>query len=192
MFHQNCSRGTSLKSRVCQPHSGARRKVKGSPKSDECVVWEQRMPVSNFVPMRQINVEIFHLMLVVLNEMPTMTITHKGFLSRTKYWTDRLLPGGYKTQRDDSWTTNRKSAPVFTWLVMPAGAEVEGGLGALQSHLSPVRDSLQLHSVAAVLLKPLQIHPALRLRRQETLVGISMLPHSHWRPPFKAPSLSQP
>lgn len=49
------------------------------------------------------------------------------------------------------------------------GAEVERSLGALQSHLSPIRDSLQLHSVTVVLLKSLQIHPSLSLQRQKTL-----------------------
>lgn len=32
---------------------------------------------------------------------------------------------------------------------------MEGSLGALQAHLSPVRDGLQLYSVAAVLLQSL-------------------------------------
>lgn len=44
---------------------------------------------------------------------------------------------------------------------------MERGLGALQAHLSPVGDSLQLHSVAAILLQSLQIHPALSLQQQE-------------------------
>lgn len=42
---------------------------------------------------------------------------------------------------------------------------MEGGLGALQAHLPPVRDGLQLHGVAAVLLQPLQVQEGLRLRR---------------------------
>lgn len=44
---------------------------------------------------------------------------------------------------------------------------MEGGLGALQAHLPPVRDGLQLHGVAAVLLQPLQIQEGLRLRRHK-------------------------
>lgn len=87
--------------------------------------------------------------------------------------------------------TNRKSAPVSTWLVMLVGAEVEGGLDALQSHLSPVCDSLQLHSVAAVLLKPLQIHPALRLRKTQNTCWHFYVTTQSLEAPFKAPSLSQ-
>lgn len=45
---------------------------------------------------------------------------------------------------------------------------MEVGLGALQAHLPPVRDGLQLHGVAAVLLQPLQIQEGLRLRRHKT------------------------
>ena len=80
----------------------------------------------------------------------------------------------------DSWM-NRRVAPVFTWLIILAGAEVERSLGALQPHLSPVRDSLQLHSVAVVLLKSLQIHPALSLRQHKTLGcwRVCSLPHCH-------------
>lgn len=40
---------------------------------------------------------------------------------------------------------------------------MEGGLGALQAHLPPICDGLQLHSVAAVLLQSLQIQEGLRL-----------------------------
>lgn len=61
---------------------------------------------------------------------------------------------------------NKVSPPVFTWLITLGGTEVERGLGALQAHLSPVGDSLQLHSVAAVLLQSLEIHPALSLQQQ--------------------------
>lgn len=64
----------------------------------------------------------------------------------------------------------RKLAEVFTWFIILGGAEEERSLGALQTHLSPVCDGLQLHGVAAVLLQPLQIHPTLCLRQHKTLV----------------------
>lgn len=77
--------------------------------------------------------------------------------------------------------TNRKFAPMFTWLIILGGAEVERSLGALQTHLSPVRDGLQLHSVTAVLLQSLQIHPALSLWQQNTcMLAFCMLPRSTW------------
>lgn len=52
---------------------------------------------------------------------------------------------------------------MFTWVIILTGAEVKGGLGALQTHLPPVCDSLQLHSVTAVLFQSLQIYPVLSL-----------------------------
>lgn len=61
---------------------------------------------------------------------------------------------------------NSTAAWVFTWFIILRGTEVEWGLGALQTHLSPVCDSLQLHSVTVVLLQSLQIHPALSLQQE--------------------------
>lgn len=46
---------------------------------------------------------------------------------------------------------------------------MKGSLGALQTHLSPVCDGLQLHGVTAVLLQSLQFHPALSLQQWKTL-----------------------
>lgn len=62
---------------------------------------------------------------------------------------------------------NSIAASVFTWFIILRCAEVERGLGALQAHLSPVCDSLQFHSVTAVLLQSLQIHPALSLQPEK-------------------------
>lgn len=64
--------------------------------------------------------------------------------------------------------TKGRIAAVFTWLIL-GSAEAERSLGALQTHLTPVCDSLQLHSVTAVLLQPLQIYPTLSLWQEKTL-----------------------
>lgn len=69
------------------------------------------------------------------------------------------------------WQLNEQNllALMFTWVIILGGAEVKRSLGALQSHLAPVCDSLQLHSVTVVLLQSLQIHPTLSLQQQKTL-----------------------
>lgn len=50
---------------------------------------------------------------------------------------------------------------------------MKGGFGALESHLSPVRDGLKLHCVAAVGLESLKIHGGFGLRWSENRAQIS-------------------
>lgn len=65
--------------------------------------------------------------------------------------------------------TKGRIAAVFTWLIL-GSAEAERSLGALETHLTPVCDSLQLHSVTAVLLQPLQIYPTLSLWQEKKIL----------------------
>ncbi len=54
-----------------------------------------------------------------------------------------------------------------TCLLVELCVELDGGFAALQPNRTPVRDGLDLHTVAAVDLKTLQIHGAPDLNQQK-------------------------
>lgn len=124
--------------------------------------------------------------------MSLFFIIHSRLVGLNNDWPATICP----PTRTEQWGVKRERTPhrlqhntdiVFTWFVILRCAELQRSLGALQSHLSPVCDSLQLHGVTAVVLKPLQICPALSLWRQQRekniLVGMGSPPHSYLSPP---------